>query len=127
MTRWLDAITSDPAAPSHAKVVRHKPADAVDAWFDQDGGKHAQPATLDSASAFNQAYPIHGNPRIAAGGPQTNDVLKCRLRPVRLTDYKVTFTSAQAARLRRVFPGGVCDFGKAGVGAVRQAGTYRRY
>jgi hypothetical protein len=127
MTRWLDAIAADPAPSSHAKTVRLRPADAVDAWFDANGVKHPEPAMLDPASAFNRAYPVHGNPRIAAGGPQTNDVLACRLKPVKLSDYSVAFTAEQGRRLRQVFPAGVCDFGKRGIGQVAQAGTYVRY
>jgi hypothetical protein len=127
MTRWLDAIAADVAPASHAKTVRLRPADAVDAWFDAKGAKHVAPATLDPRTAFNQAYPLHGNPRIAAGGPQTNDLLKCRLKPAKLADYRVRFTAEQANRLRRIFPSGVCDFGKPGIGQVAQAGTFVRY
>lgn len=127
MTGWLDAIASDPARLSHGKVVRLRPAAAVDAWFDADGHKHTEPATLDPSSAFNRAYPIHGNPRIGAGAPQTNDVLKCQLRPVSLSDYKAAFSTAQAQRLRRIFSSGVCDFRKPGVGQVPQKGTFVRY
>jgi hypothetical protein len=127
MTRWLDAIAADPAPLSHVKVVRLRPADATDAWFDEDYKKHIEAATLDPSTAFNQAYPIHGNPRIAAGSPQTNDVLKCQLKPVSLTDYKVAFSTKQAQRLRQIFPVGVCDFGKPGVGQVKQSGTFIRY
>lgn len=127
MTRWLDAIASDPAPKSHAKIVRLRPADAIDAWFDEEDRKHAEPATLDPSSAFNRAYPIHGNPRIAAGGPQTNDILKCQLKPVDPADYDVTFNADQARRLRQIFPAGVCDFRKPGVGQVSQKGTFVRY
>lgn len=128
MTEWLDAIAADPAPRSHAKVVRLRPAAAADAWFDADGRKHVEKATLDPASAFNRAYPVHGNPRIAAGGPQTNDILKCRLKPVDLRDYKVTFTAAQEAKLREIFAGGVCDFGKPGIGQeARWKGSYQRF
>lgn len=127
MTRWLDAIEADPRPASHAKTVSLRPTDAIDAWFDEDERKHAEPATLDPSSAFNQAYPVHGNPRIAAGGPQTNDILKCQLKPVDLSDYEVTFNEDQLRRLEQVFPTGVCDFGKPGVGQVEQSGTYVKY
>ena len=42
-----------------------------------------------------------------AGGPLAADVLKCQLKPVDAGDYKVRFTSAELARLRRIFPAGV--------------------
>lgn len=127
MTPWLDAIAADPAPRTHAKIVRHRPAAAVDAWFDADGRKHAEPASLAPDSAYNRAYPVHGNPRIAAGGPQTNDVLKCQLKRIAMQDYKVRFTADQEKKLRAIFPAGVCDFGKKGVGQVRATGTFVRY
>lgn len=127
MTRWLDAIASDRAPLSHSKIVRLKPSGAVDAWFDEKDREHVEPATMDSASAYNIAYPIHGNPRMAAGGPPTNDVLKCQLKPVDARDYKVAFTAEQARRLRQMFPSGVCDFSRPGVGQVPLAGTFVRY
>lgn len=122
MTQWLDAITADPARLSHAKVVRLRPPAATDAWFDADGKKHEAEASLDPGSAFNVTYPIHGNPRIAAGGPQTNDVLKCRLKPIDPTDYKVAFNADQQRRLRQIFASGVCDFHKKGVGQAGPSG-----
>lgn len=127
MTAWLDAITADPAPLSHAKVVRLKPAEAVDAWFDANGDKHVAQATLDPTSEFNKRYPIYGNPRIAAGGPQTNDILRCRLKRVNAADYRVTFTDRQLQRLRAIFPTGVCDFRKPGVGQVGQVKTFQPY
>jgi hypothetical protein len=127
MTAWLDAIASDPAPLDHAKVVRLRPAAAVDAYFDDMGAKHAAPATMGGTGPFNVAYPVFTNPRIAAGGPLTNDVLKCSLKPVDLTDYVKPFTPDQAARLRQIFPDGTCDFSKPGVGQIKQTGAYIRY
>lgn len=127
MTPWLDAIAADPAPRTHKKIVRLRPAAATDAWFDRDGRKHAEAATLDPATAFSRAYPVHGNPRIAAGGPQTNDILKCRLKRIDMRDYKISFTAAQEQKLRAIFPEGVCDFSKPGVGQVRATRTFVRY
>jgi hypothetical protein len=39
----------------------------------------------------------------------------------------VPFTSGQVARLRRIFPGGVCDWRKPGVGQVPLAATWIDY
>jgi hypothetical protein len=127
MTKWLDALAADPAPLSHAKVVRLKPAEAKDAWFDDAGAKHVEKATWDGPGGYNKTYPNHSEPRIEAGAPIANDVLKCRLKPVSAADYKATFTSAQLARLKAVFPTGVCDFSKPGVGQVALKGTYQRY
>ena len=44
-----------------------------------------------------------------------------------MADYKASFTAEQAARLKRIFPAGVCDFSKRGVGQVKFGGTWQRY
>jgi hypothetical protein len=127
MTRWLDAIAADPAPLTHAKVVRHKPAEARDAYFDAAGVKHVEKATWDGPGGYNATYPNHSEPRIEAGAPIANDILKCRLKPVSMADYKVKLSPAQLARLKAIFPTGVCDFSKPGVGQVALKGTYQRY
>jgi hypothetical protein len=53
---------------------------------------------------------------MTAGGPNTNDVLKCQLKPLSRSDYNVAFTDSQWARLQNVFREGVCDFSRPGVG-----------
>jgi hypothetical protein len=45
------------------------------------------------------------------------DIMKCQLKPLVPGDYTgITFTTGQWARLQAVFPGGVCDWSKSGVG-----------
>ena len=57
------------------------------------------------------------SPRQVAGGPLTENILKCRLKPLDPAEYApATVTAAQLARLRAVFPDGVCDWSKPGVG-----------
>ena len=53
-------------------------------------------------------------------GPDTNDVLKCVLKPLNRAEYAVSFTDAQWTRLTQAFPQGVCDFTKAGVAQRRR-------
>ena len=65
--------------------------------------------------------PYYANPRIAAGEPFTNDVLKCQLKPLDPLDpdYRmlaVPFTPMQWARLQATFPTGVCDWTKPSIG-----------
>jgi hypothetical protein len=50
-----------------------------------------------------------------AAGPRSGDILKCRLKPVKASDYNVAFTAAELARLKAIFPQGVCDWSKPGV------------
>jgi hypothetical protein len=127
MTQWLDRLAADPAPLTHAKVVKDKPAAAKDAYFDAQGVKHVEKATWDGPGGYNAMYPNHSEPRIEAGAPIANDVLKCALKPVNAADYKVTLSAAQLARLKAIFPTGVCDFSKPGVGQVALKGPYQRY
>jgi hypothetical protein len=127
MNKWLDNIAADPAPLSADKVVRNKPAEAVDAYWDANGKKIVEPATFDGDSGFNKMYPVHSEPRLIAGASLTNDVLKCQLKPVDYRDYKVSFSDAQKARMASIFSSGVCDFSKPGVGQVPLKGTYQRY
>jgi hypothetical protein len=127
MNKWLDAIAADPAPLSTDKVVRHKPAEAVDACWDAEGNKIVEKASFDGKGKCNTLYPVHSEPRLVAGAPLTNDIIKCQLKPINFADYKVTFTDAQKARMKSVFPAGVCDYGKPGVGQAPLKGTYRQY
>ncbi|MFN0124874.1 MAG: DUF6351 family protein [Blastocatellia bacterium] len=127
MNAWLDALTADPASLTTDKVVRHKPMAAVDACWDKTGKKIAEKATFDGAGTCNGLYPVHGEPRLAAGAPLTNDVVKCQLKPVNYAAYKTTFSEAQKARMAALFPAGVCDFSKPGVGQGPIRGTFQRY
>ena len=104
LDRWLAAIEADSSGdPKEAKVLRHKPIDAVDAcWI---GGQKVTDKTVCDA-----AFPVFGTPRIAAGGPLADDVFKCQLRPLRREDYRTAFSDAQWARLQAVFPDGVCNY-----------------
>jgi hypothetical protein len=127
MTKWLDGMAADPAPLSADKVVKHKPAEAVDAYWTADGKKVAEKASWDGEGGFNAVYPLHLEPRLVAGQPPTDDITKCALKPVDMKDYKVKFSAAQQKRLKKIFAEGVCDFSKPGVGMVGFAGTYQRY
>jgi hypothetical protein len=127
MTRWLDAIATDPAPLSHGKVVRARPADATDAYWDAAGIRHAERASWSPTSVFNKLMPVHTDPIIQAGGPTTADVLKCQLKPIDFADYQAAFSDEQKARLKRTFQEGVCDYSKPGVQQVPLKGTYQAY
>jgi hypothetical protein len=126
MNRWLDAIASDPTPLSIDKVVRDKPTDAVDACWDANGNEIVEKATLTGPSKCNALYPIFSHSRVAAGGPLTDDIYKCRLKPIDFRDYAVTFTDAEKAQLRSIFPHGVCDYAESGEDQQPLFGTYLR-
>jgi hypothetical protein len=100
MDEWLTRIEKDQRPMTRArKVALDKPADATDSCF-VAGAQVSEPA------ACAAAFPFYGDPRIASGGRLSGGVLACALRPAaRLPGL----TDDQWARLRRVFPDGVCD------------------
>jgi hypothetical protein len=62
------------------------------------------------------------SPRQVAGGPLTENILKCQLKPLNSADYApLVFSSAQWARLQATFQDGVCDWSEKGVGQRRAA------
>jgi hypothetical protein len=127
MTQWLDVLKKDTSpAPMAEKIKRAKPAAAVDGCWDTQGTRIDEAATFDGPGRCNDLFPNHKNPRLIAGAPLTDDILKCQLKPIDARDYKVTFAPDDMARLRAIFPGGVCDYSKPGVNQVPLAGTYLR-
>jgi len=61
-------------------------------------------------------FPVAANPRLVAGSPLTQDRLKCELKPIDRADYRVALSDAQLGTLREMFPAGVCDYSRPGVG-----------
>ena len=62
--------------------------------------------------------------RIAAGGPSTDDVIKCQLAAPARADYPAAMTDAQFADLQAIFPNGVCDWSEPGVGETERSITW---
>jgi hypothetical protein len=58
------------------------------------------------------ALPVVSTPRMVAGMPLSDDVIKCQRRPLTAADYPAGATDAQLAQLRAAFPTGVCDYRK---------------
>jgi len=120
MDEWLENIANDSTTYQTLaeKVVRNKPPELVDACYSDAGVKITDPATC------RLLYPFHANPRIAAGEPLANNVLKCQLRPIDSSDYAQKLTPDQLARLNTVFPDGVCDYSQPGVEQQLVADTW---
>jgi hypothetical protein len=127
MDEWLTNLAADTSAdPAITKIERAKPVNLVDACYDAAGNRTVEAQTF-SGGHCNTLYPTFPAPRMIAGGPVTNDVLKCQLKPVDPGDYRVALTDSDLLRLRTVFPEGVCDWSKPGVGQGKLAGTWLRY
>lgn len=127
MDRWLTALAEDAAGdPPIVKIRRAKPADLVDACWTRDAEpeKVVETPTQATSGRCEQLYPSASFPREVAGGSIANDIVKCQLKPIASSDYAVTFTAAEMARLRRAFPDGVCDWSKPGVEQQELGGTW---
>ena len=114
MDEWLAAIEKDTSSkPLATKVVEHKPAGAVNSCYVGE-------QKVTDWNICQSLFPHYSSPRVAAGGPMANDVLKCQLKPLRREDYNVSFSDALWTRLQSAFPTGVCDWNKPGVGQEQQ-------
>lgn len=126
INEWLDRMAADTGAASIDKVVRNKPTLATDTCWDSAGTRIFEAASAEAGAACNAIYPRFSTPRLQAGSPLVNDVMKCQLRPISAGDYKVAMSGPEQTRLAAIFPSGVCDWSKAGAGQVALKGTYLR-
>jgi Tannase-like family of unknown function (DUF6351) len=118
--KWMEAYKADTSSiTQREKVIKNKPANAVDGCFTKSTTPVfiAETQTLSSQanSQCNTLWPSWTAPRIESGGPVAADILKCQLKPVNYADYKVTFSAAEKAKLEAAFSTGVCDWSKPGV------------
>jgi uncharacterized tannase-like protein DUF6351 len=127
MDQWLTKIADDTSKDSKlVKLRRAKPADFVDACWTRD--EHPQRIVerqMPNSGKCNELYPANSFPRGVAGSPFAADVIKCQLKSIAASDYKVTFTPDELARLKQIFPAGVCDWSKPGVEQQPMAGTWQ--
>ncbi|MBK8293726.1 MAG: hypothetical protein IPK93_02725 [Solirubrobacterales bacterium] len=123
MSAWLDAIKADDSNASlPEKVAKNRPADAVDACWAGDGQRTDDPAEIGATGPCTTLYPPHSLPQQRAGKPLASLVYKCQLKPVNAADYGSP-NPAQVVRLNQIFPSGVCDYSKPGVGEQPLKGT----
>ena len=120
---WLSNLTvSAPketlnSVRTQAEVIEAKPPAAVDLCYLTGDTNFTTPVTDFAACDADQRLVKHSSPRQIAGGPLAENILKCQLKPLNRADYlPVVFSSDLQARLEAVFPGGVCDWSKPGIG-----------
>ena len=129
MDQWLTTLSQDSSGdPAIAKIRRAKPAGLVDACWTKD----EQPQKIVEKQQYlagrcNEIYPSHSFPRYVAGAPIANDVIKCQLRSISASDYKVSFSADEMARLKKLFPSGVCDWSKPSADRQPFAGTWQTF
>jgi hypothetical protein len=116
MDQWLATLRADTGnAPLAQRIVADKPTDGFDfCYLTADTGfknKVRDQALCDADPGLKP----HSSPRQVAGGPITEDILKCQQKPFNRDEFP-GLSDAQAARLAAVFPDGVCDWSRPGVG-----------
>ncbi|HKC55777.1 MAG TPA: DUF6351 family protein, partial [Vicinamibacterales bacterium] len=127
MDQWLTALSKDTSNDKAiVKIRRAKPAGLVDACWTKDGQKIVEKQQF-MAGRCHDLYPSHTFPRFVAGAPITNDIIKCQMKPISASDYKVAVSSDDMARLKKIFTGGVCDWSKPGVEQQPLAGTWQTF
>jgi hypothetical protein len=110
MDRWLSRIERDQSSrPLSEKVIADRPTDITDRCSDGVGQQ------ITTGLCPPGIVPVFGTPRTVAGDAITTDTNKCQLKPLRRSDYRVTFTNTQWAHLQTAFPTGVCDYTKPAV------------
>ncbi|MFI4932202.1 MAG: DUF6351 family protein, partial [Burkholderiales bacterium] len=126
MDTWLTTLLS--SAPkdtinsvrTQAQVIAAKPTAALDLCYLTGDVNFATPVTDMALCDADPHLAKHASPRQVAGGPLTENILKCQLKPINTADYMpATFTAEQLTRLYATFPDGVCDWSKPGVGQQR--------
>lgn len=115
---WLMNIRANP----HLSIAENRPANALDSCFAADGsliaaGDDVWAGKLDDQppGACSQVFPTYTTSRMVAGGPIEGGIFKCALKSVDTALNDGTYghwrpDAYQAARLKEVFPDGVCDY-----------------
>ncbi len=94
MDAWLIRIRADVSSVDAIdRVVRNKPEALTDGCWTLG----SDPEFIDERQVFggegtsdcNDLYPAFASPRMVAGGPLANDVVKCQLKPIDFDDYNV--------------------------------------
>jgi hypothetical protein len=123
MDTWLTQLNVSSPKPTlnsvrtQADVIAAKPATATDVCYLTGDTNFANPVTDMALCDADPRLAKHSSPRQVAGGSLQENVLKCRLKRLDPADYApAVLDKSQLARLKAVFPDGVCDWTKPGVG-----------
>jgi Tannase-like family of unknown function (DUF6351) len=121
---WMANIRQHP----ELGVAGNKPELATDRCFSTEGEEIARGPDVwdgilddDPVGPCTEAFPLHSTSRIVAGGPLRGGVYKCALQPVEEAVAEGAYGSwtpsaTEVARLKQIFPTGVCDYGEADAG-----------
>ena len=131
MDTWLSTLNSQAPKASlnssrtQAQVIAGKPAAAVDFCFLTADVNFTTPITDQATCDADVRLKVFTSPHQVAGGPLAENIMKCQLKPISVADYApAVLTPTQQTRLAAVFPGGVCDWSKPGVGQQDPVGPF---
>ncbi len=128
---WLDALDATGSTPEDpdrlATLASTRPAAAADRCLLPGGGEVSGPGIHAPGTPCAAAYPLAGDPRRAAGQPLDGLTARCELQSLEAVGLADRVDAAQLERLRSVFPDGVCDWARPGVGSVPVEGSWRSY
>lgn len=113
-----------------AALEATRPDTAIDNCISADGERVATLDLYDSPGPCTDPYPISSTPRRVAGATLKHDILKCQLEdPLGAVDHGIypDLPQDQYLRLTEVFPDGVCDWSRPGVGHVEMLDTWRNW
>lgn len=121
---WMANIKANP----DKSVAENKPADAVDRCFNTNGSEFARGDGVwdgilndEPAGACTDKFQIYSTSRIVSGGPIKGGIFKCQLQSLGKAIAKGVYGSwepdrDQRARLKAIFPTGVCDYSRPDAG-----------
>jgi len=121
---WLANLRAHP----ERGVAGNRPPRATDRCFDTSGAEIARgPRVWDGilderpAGPCTERFPIFESSRIVAGGPLEGGIFKCVTEPVDAAIARGVYGSwqpseSERARLRQIFPDGVCDWSRGDAG-----------
>jgi len=122
MDQWLTNVVADTSSASIEQKVRNaRPTsgarDTRDFCLLPEDATQTTRVLVQAVCDANVYLKPSLSPRQVAGGPRSEDVLKCQLKPISAADYApAALSTSQLARLQAVFSTGVCDWSKPGVG-----------
>lgn len=125
LDEWLTAAKADTGGGSWPeRLARSRPANAVDRCTVADGETLSGDGLYDEANACTEEFPVAADARRVAGAPLRDDVLKCQTKPLDAGYFSRAVTDQQLEALQPVFPDGVCDWSRPGIGQVPLSGTW---
>ena len=129
MDQWLENLAADTSTdPRMEKVKRAKPAELTDTCWSRDEEAMKITESQDrEGGRCAELYPASPSPREVAGAPLASDIVKCQLKPADETDYATSLSASERTRLDTIFPDGVCDWAKPGIGQTGLKGTWLKF